>query len=183
MISVQECIVAGGFEHSGHFQLCIEMPHNMAGAFSNMADMQLSCSTYIALCQLEAEISRVPRCRSGPRHRHSELVRQVKFFHAGWLHRAPQPQGSATGIWPEALKYYALLSSRDDESVWEPGIEPAKSFHAHPQAIDWSHRSIIRPLALGNEQSSINLKRWKCCSCESIIWPEDGSNSLEYVCV
>ena len=33
------------------------------------------------------------------------------------VHRAPQPQGSATGIWPEALKYYALLSSRDDESV------------------------------------------------------------------
>ena len=83
MISVQECIVAGGFEHSGHFQLCIEMPHNMAGAINNMADMQLLCSTYIALCQLEAEISRVPRCRSGPRHRHSELVRQVKFFHAG----------------------------------------------------------------------------------------------------
>ena len=57
MISVQECIVAGGFEHSGHFQLCIEMPHNMAGAINNMADMQLLCSTYIALCQLEAERS------------------------------------------------------------------------------------------------------------------------------
>ena len=40
-----------------------------------------------------------------------------KVFPRGPAHRAPQPQGSATGIWPEALKFYALLSSRDDESV------------------------------------------------------------------